>query len=332
MRITLLCCLLAVCAVLGPKLAPGDEALYKSSIGVVPKGEVTATTHAPIAVTGETTFDYSRYILTMTGTVNAQGLPTTVWFEYGTVSGSYSEISATQVVSGTSDTFVSVDVTIGSLPPNEYGIMYYYYRIVAENEMGRSYGEEKSIGLLTPVPDCLCSVSGKVTDAVSKQGIVNAAIRSYEGSTSYTNKSGYYVWDNGMVPCTSGGIYDFTASADGYEPLTQYIDVQPCVEGVLNFKLQPTGTPTPIPDRIFGSVVDKKGNPLHEVRVTLKGKRTKIKKETTSDASGYFAFEGLEKDIYKITAKKKGYRKSGQSVELEEGEVEERVEIVMKKT
>lgn len=48
--------------------------------------------------------------------------------------------------------------------------------------------------------------------------------------------------------------------------------------------------------RMFGSVVDKQSNPLQDVQGKLKGKRTKIKKETSSDASGYFAFEGLEKD------------------------------------
>ncbi|MEP9410486.1 MAG: hypothetical protein HRF42_03640 [Candidatus Brocadia sp.] len=39
------------------------------------------------------------------------------------------------------------------------------------------------------------------------------------------------------------------------------------------------------PGMIFGStVVNKKGNPLQDVRVKLKGKQTKIKKETSSDA------------------------------------------------
>ena len=85
-----------------------------------------------------------------------------------------------------------------------------------------------------------------------------------------------------------------------------------------------------LPGRIYGLVADKQGNPLQDVGVKLEGKRTKIKKETTSDSSGYFAFEGLEKDTYKITTKKKGYRKSKQRVELEEGE-EGEVEIMMKK-
>ncbi len=106
MRNTLLYSLLAVCAVLGQKLAVGDEALHKSSMEVLSKVGAQATLQAPMVVTGEATFDYSRYILTMTGTVNAQVLPTTVWFEYSTVSGSYSDTSTTQGVSGSSDTSI----------------------------------------------------------------------------------------------------------------------------------------------------------------------------------------------------------------------------------
>ncbi len=86
-----------------------------------------------------------------------------------------------------------------------------------------------------------------------------------------------------------------------------------------------------LPGRIFGSVVDKQGNPLQDVIVKLKEKRTKIKKETSSDASGYFAFEGLEKDTYKIIANKKGYKKSRQKLELEEGEEKEISSVMRKK-
>lgn len=85
-----------------------------------------------------------------------------------------------------------------------------------------------------------------------------------------------------------------------------------------------------LPGRIYGSIANKQGNPIQGVRVELKGEKTKIKKKTSSDSSGSFSFEGLEKDTYTITAKKKGYRTSKQKTELEEGE-EGEVKIVMKK-
>ncbi|KXK25155.1 MAG: putative glucose sorbosone dehydrogenase [Candidatus Brocadia sinica] len=107
----------------------------------------------------------------------------------------------------------------------------------------------------------------------------------------------------------------------------------------------PTATPTPIPTlsltptqspipgergKIYGYVVDIKGNPLESVKVNLKGKETKIRKKTLSGTEGSFEFTDLETDTYKITAKKRGYRKGRQTVMLEEGEDEE-IRIEMKK-
>ncbi|TVM04160.1 MAG: hypothetical protein CV087_01825 [Candidatus Brocadia sp. WS118] len=97
----------------------------------------------------------------------------------------------------------------------------------------------------TPILDCLCAVSGRVTDAVSKKGIGNATIGSFEGHLCYTNTSGYYTWDNGIIPCNFGGTYDLTASAAGYLSLTQSIYVEPCIERTLDIELQPITTPAP---------------------------------------------------------------------------------------
>lgn len=280
------CSFLVVCVVLvfGSKFASGEHGgSRKSSIQVTPIVTVTSTPQLSIVVTDEATFDYSSFILTFTGIINAQGLATTVRFEYGTVSGSYSNISAVQDVSGTSDTSVEISVNIMSLPPNESGVTYYYYRIVAENEKGISYGEEKSLGLVTSIPDCLCGVLGKVMDAVSKEGIVNATVSGSEGSTSNTNKLGYYVWDNGVIPCTSGGTYYLTASADGYESLTQYIDVQPCVESTLNFELQLAGTPSPIPTAIFTPIPTVVPTPIYDgVKMRASPHTLKLKRKQSS--------------------------------------------------
>src|SRR3989304_3666029 len=176
MKNTMTCSFLVVCVVLvlGAKFASGEHGWSrKSSIQVTPIVTVTSMPQLSTVVTDEATFDYSSFILTFTGIINAQGLATTAWFEYDTVSGSYSNKSSIQDVIGTSDTSVEINVNIMSLPPDESGVIYYYYRIVAENEMGISYGEEKSLALITSIPDCLCGVSGKVIDAMSKEGILN---------------------------------------------------------------------------------------------------------------------------------------------------------------
>ncbi|MCF6154703.1 MAG: glucose sorbosone dehydrogenase [Candidatus Brocadia sp.] len=93
----------------------------------------------------------------------------------------------------------------------------------------------------------------------------------------------------------------------------------------------PTQVPTPVKTgKIYGYVVDIKGNPLVSVKVNLKGKETKIRKKTLSDTEGSFEFADLEADTYKITTKKRGYRKGRQTVMLEEGG-EEEIAIEMKK-
>lgn len=279
------CSFLVVCVVLvfGSKFASGEHGgSRKSSIQVTPIVTVTSTPQLSTIVTDEATFDYSSFILTFTGIINAQGLTTTVWFEYGTTSGSYSDTSMTQNISRTSDTPVEISVKINNLMPNETGLTYYYYRIVAENDKGRTYGEEKSLGIITPLIDCSCAVYGQVIDAVSKEGIWNATVTG-DGPTSRTNRLGYYTWDNGVIPCTSGGTYDLTASADEYEPLTQYIDVQPCVEGTLNFELQPAGTPTPIPTAILTPIPTVIQTPVYAgVKMTVLPRILRLKRMQSS--------------------------------------------------
>ncbi|MDN3515837.1 MAG: SBBP repeat-containing protein [Candidatus Brocadia sp.] len=82
--------------------------------------------------------------------------------------------------------------------------------------------------------------------------------------------------------------------------------------------------------RISGSVIDTEGVPIESAKVKLKGKETKTKMDTSSDADGFFAFEDLGADTYKVTAKKKGYKNAKQTVALEEGG-EEEIAIVMEK-
>ncbi|HHT9137783.1 MAG TPA: carboxypeptidase-like regulatory domain-containing protein [Candidatus Wunengus sp. YC60] len=83
--------------------------------------------------------------------------------------------------------------------------------------------------------------------------------------------------------------------------------------------------------KIYGYVVKINGNPIESVRLRLKGIKTKVSKNTSSDADGFFEFTGLGADTYVILAKKKGYKKAKQIVKLEDGESTE-IEIEMRKT
>ena len=86
----------------------------------------------------------------------------------------------------------------------------------------------------------------------------------------------------------------------------------------------PTQSPTPIKKgKIFGYVVDVKGGTVESAKVKLRGKATKINKKTSSDGAGFFEFADLETDIYKIITKKKEYKKSNQTITLDDGEEKE---------
>jgi hypothetical protein len=92
---------------------------------------------APTATTGSAT-NITTNSATLTGTVNPNGLATTVYFQWGT-SPSYGNSTPSQSIgSGTST--VNVSANLSGLLPNTT----YYYRIVASNSAGTTYGSGMS--------------------------------------------------------------------------------------------------------------------------------------------------------------------------------------------
>ena len=82
---------------------------------------------------------------------------------------------------------------------------------------------------------------------------------------------------------------------------------------------------------IFGYVVDIYGNPIESVNLKLKGINTRIKRNASSDADGFFEFADLDADKYVIFASKKRYKKTKQTVSLDEGD-DQKIEIEMRKS
>lgn len=163
--------------------------------------------------------------------------PMTAWFQYGTASGYYSSTSSTQTVSGTDITIVSIGIS-GLSPDTPY-----YYRIVAQNSELFLYGLEKSfttlsamatpttIAVPTPSSASGChSASGKVTDAVTKNGIENALVIGGMG-ISFTDAKGSYSWSDPEEILCCGCVYTLTASADGYVSQSQSIEIEPYSSG-----------------------------------------------------------------------------------------------------
>jgi molybdopterin-binding protein len=98
---------------------------------------ITSKPLPPTVTTGSAT-NVTTNSATLNGTVNANGLSTTAWFEYGTTSGLYSYKTSTQGVTGTTD--ITVSSNISGLSAGKT----YYYRLVAKNSDGATYGNEKS--------------------------------------------------------------------------------------------------------------------------------------------------------------------------------------------
>ncbi len=145
---------------------------------------------------------------------------------------------------------------------------------------------------------------------------------SSEKSTE-TDSSGYYEFGN-----LTAGSYTLTYEKDGYQTKTKSITLKEGEEKDIGTTvLEEEGSL----GKIYGYVVDIKGNPLESVKLKLKGLKTGVKSAETSDGDGFFEFADLGADKYLLTAQKKRYRKAKQTITLEEGESRE-IEIEMRKT
>jgi len=311
----------------------------------IPTPTVTATTtviatptpQPPTVTTGEATVDYGgEYgcLVTLSGAVSANGLQTTAWFEYGTVSSSYSGTSSTQIVSGTQDTTISIDI---SVPASDIlfctngqigNIITYYFRIVAQNSASTSYGSEKYFEncYYLSVADCFgCTVSGGVTDATTGKGIKDATILIDGVKQTVTDKTGYYNYDSRDYDHHDCFVLEVKVSANGYISSTKYGDSEVCeCDTTLNFKLQPISK-----NSIYGYILDKYNNPIESAKIRLKGITAKHSGESVSDADGYFEFTNIKKGKYFIYVSKKGYKKYKKKIELREGKTKE-VEVILK--
>ncbi|MEK7296737.1 MAG: hypothetical protein AAB069_02435, partial [Planctomycetota bacterium] len=94
--------------------------------------------HIPMVITEPAT-NITKTSARLNATVNANRLQTQAWFEWGTVSGGpYLNTSPKRAFSGEKDRKGGYKVQ-GLTKATTY-----YYRVVAENEDGISYGDEES--------------------------------------------------------------------------------------------------------------------------------------------------------------------------------------------
>ncbi|WP_395737074.1 YHYH protein [Prosthecobacter sp.] len=121
---------------------------------------------------------------TLNGTVNANGISTTVTFDYGLTTSYGSSVSATTLSSSTS---TAVSASISGLSATTT----YHCRVVATNSYGTTYGSDvtfttSAVGAITAPTATSSAASGIATTSATLNGTVNAN----NGSTTVTFEYG----------------------------------------------------------------------------------------------------------------------------------------------
>ncbi|MBI4680039.1 MAG: fibronectin type III domain-containing protein [Nitrospirae bacterium] len=156
-----------------------------------PSNEANATTSAtsPTATT-ESASNLNGNSTTLNGTVNANGAETTVFFQYGT-STSYEYRTPEpdlQIGSGTGDVGVSADIT-GLSPSTPY-----YYRVVAANSEGTTYGGPMSFTTPPITLTIISPLNGQTinnSDVMVKGTVTNTTLSETGVTVNGITASGY---------------------------------------------------------------------------------------------------------------------------------------------
>lgn len=146
---------------------------------------ITVTYDATPTVTTGLSTQVTSSTAILNGTVNANGLSTTVWFEYGVASGSYTNKTSTQSVSGTNESTISISISGLSASKT------YYHRIVAQNSAGIKYGTEENFTTLdTTAPNGSISMGNSAAYTNSTLVTVNLSATDEVGVTGYFLSAG----------------------------------------------------------------------------------------------------------------------------------------------
>ncbi|MCF6156399.1 MAG: hypothetical protein E3K36_14420 [Candidatus Brocadia sp.] len=169
---------------------PGDYDPQTTAYGL----QSVAT--APIVTTGPAS-NVTHNSASLQGTVNANGLSTTAWFQYRIVNGPSKSTFATQTIIGTTDTEIGIKI-IMLLPGTTY-----YYRLVAKNDAGTTYGSEMSF----TTADINTSVTTEITPPIGAISINSGThctnsftVTANLSATDNTGVTGYYLSTNATPP------------------------------------------------------------------------------------------------------------------------------------
>ena len=194
-------------------LSPDTTYYYRitaqNSVGTSYGSETSFTTNTPnppSVITGSTT-NVTSNSANLHGNVNANEFLTTVWFEYGKDSGSYSNTSSTTSVSDSDN--LEVLVNISGLSANTT----YFYRIAAQSNAGTSYGSERSF-TTSVLPES--SISGYVIDIkghpLKSVKLILDGKKTLIPSTTFSDSNGFFAFYD-----LDADTYVIKASKKGYK-------------------------------------------------------------------------------------------------------------------
>lgn len=183
----------------------GDEKTFKTSSLSLP----SATTNEANNVT--------KTSVTITGTVNPHGVPTSYWFWYGK-SKSYTDHTPGKTgIMGINDIAVSEDIT--GLSPNTI----YYYRIAANNVKGSVQGEDKSFATLSARQEVttgnainVATSAAKLTGSITPNELAITWWFEYGKTTTYGQKT------SGLQESFISGTLSVARDIDGLSAGTTY--------------------------------------------------------------------------------------------------------------
>ncbi len=175
----------------GSNVVPGTTYTYyvkaKNTSGSTDSNTVSAK--APFcgdrpSVTTKAATNVTSNSASLSGTVNANGLSTVAWYEYGTTKGLYSSTSTSELVNGSSDT--TINIGISGLSPGTT----YYYTLVATNSAGSTSGNEMTFTTSSGGDRPTVTVTSPNGGETWQAGTTQTITWSVGGSTSNIN----YFW------------------------------------------------------------------------------------------------------------------------------------------
>lgn len=224
---------------------------------------------APVATTSAAS-GVSSSTATLNGTVNANGLSTTVSFQYGLTTSYGTSVSASTLTSSTS---TSVSVGLTSLAASTT----YHCRVAATNSYGTTYGTDvtfttSAAGTFTAPTATTSAASGIATTSATLNGTVNANASSTTVTFEYGTSSTSYSSSVSAAPATVTGssITSVSYSLSGLTAgTTYYFRVKAVNAGGTTYGAQQSFTTTAASFGTISSVSPSSGSRGTTVTLTV---------------------------------------------------------------